>query len=178
MNSLMKMIKNRNIVIIILCITIILMGIGFIFLSMELKHEKESADKFNVVFNSVTKQSSVKGSSKEPTSEVNISSAGKVLNMRFSLFAAHDELTYIIKIKNKGTLPAKIVDINKNPDYDMETYKSLISPVTITTNDIEGRILEPKEEIDLKLVIYYNPSINKNINKNFDYNLSLITESN
>ena len=173
-----KMVTNRNIIIIILCSTIILMGICFIFLSMELKKQKDNVDKFNVVFDSVLKQTAVKGSDKEPVGQTNIESAGKVLNMNFSMFAAHDELTYLIKIKNKGTIPAKIVKIHKNPDYDMEIYKQSISPVEITTNDINGRVLAPGEVIDYKITLYYSPSVNKDITKNFSYNLALITESN
>lgn len=177
-DKIKKAVTNRNIIIIVLCITIILMGICFIFLSVELKKQQDSINKFNVVFDKVTKETSVKGSDKEPGDVVNIESAGKVLNMSFSLFAAHDEMTYLIKIKNKGTIPAKIVKINKNPDYNMEVYKQTITPVVITTTDVDGRVLQPNEELDYKLTVYYSPSLSKNVTKNFSYNLALITESN
>ena len=173
-----KMINIRNNIIIVLCITIILMAIGFIAISVKLKSYRDKEESFNVVFYDVSKQNTVKGSSKDPASQIEIDSSGKILNMDFSLFAAHDELTYLVTIKNKGTLPAKIVKIHKNPDYDIEAYKKLISPVTITTSDIEGKTLLPGEELEYKIVIYYNPSVNNNITKNFSYNLALITESN
>ncbi|MBR2678673.1 MAG: hypothetical protein IKE63_04570 [Bacilli bacterium] len=175
----MKRILNiRNNIIIVLCVTIILMAIGFIAISIELKTYRDKEESFNVVFRDISKQSSVKGSSKEPLSEVSIDSSGKIINMKFSLFAAHDELTYKAIIKNNGTLPAKIVKVLRNPDYDMEAYKKLIHPVTITTSDIEGKSLSPGEELEYKMVIYYNPSINNNVPKNFSYNIALITESN
>ncbi len=173
-----KMLYIRNNIIIILCVTIVLMAIGFVALSVRLKAYQEKEESFNVVFYDVSKQSSIKGSSKAPIGETSIDSSGKVLNMNFSMFAAHDELTYVTTIRNKGTLPAKIIKVLKNPDYSIETYKNLIHPVSITTSDIDGRTLLPGEELEYKITIYYNPSVNKNTTKNFSYNLALITESN
>lgn len=173
-----KMLNIRNNIIIVLCITIVLMAIGFIALSVKLRAYQEKEESFNVVFYDITKQNSIKGSSIAPVGDVSIDPTGKILNMNFSMFAAHDELTYAVTVKNKGTLPAKIVKIHKNPDYSMETYKKLIHPVSITTTDIEGKTLLPGEELEYKIVVYYSPSINKDETKNFSYNLALITESN
>lgn len=173
-----KMINIRNNIIILLCITIVLMAIGFIAISVKLKAYRDKEEKFDVVFYDVSKKSSIKGSAKEPVGNASIESSGKVLDMNFSLFAAHDELTYSVIIKNKGTLPAKIIKIHKNPDYSISTYKNLIYPVNITTTDVEGKTLLPGEELEYKIVVYYNPSVNKNVTKNFNYNLALITESN
>lgn len=173
-----KMINIRNTIIIVLCITIVLMAIGFIAISVKLKTYRDKEESFNVVFYDVSKQNVAKGSAKTPVSDATIDSSGKILNMNFSLFATHDEVTYSIIIKNRGTLPAKIIKVHKNPDYGMETYKNLIYPVSITTSDIEGKTLSPGEEIEYKVNVYYNPSTNKVVNKNFNYNLALITESN
>ena len=173
-----KMINIRNNIIIVLCITIVLMAIGFIAISVKLKAYKDKEESFNVVSSDISKKSTIKGSTKSPVGEVSIESSGKVLNMNFSLFAAHDELTYTATIKNKGTLPARIVSIHKNPDYNISTYKNLIYPVSITTTDIEGKTLLPGEAIEYSITIYYSPSISGNTPKNFNYNLALITESN
>ncbi len=173
-----KMINIRNNIIIVLCITIVLMAIGFVAISMRLKSYQDKEESFNVVFYEASRQNTTKGSNKSPVGDVSIDSSGKILNMNFSLFAAHDELTYSVIVKNKGTLPAKIIKVHKNPDYDIETYKKLIYPVTITTSDIEGKTLLPGEELEYKIIVYYNPSINSNVTKNFSYNIALITESN
>ena len=173
-----KMLSIRNNIIIVLCITIVLMAIGFIAISVKLKAYRDKEESFNVVFYDVSKKNTIKGSSTAPVGNVTIDSSGKILNMDFSMFAAHDELTYSVIVKNKGTLPAKIIKVHKNPDYSISTYKSLIYPVTITTSDIEGMTLLPDEELEYKITVYYNPSINKATPKNFSYNLALITESN
>lgn len=173
-----KMLSIRNNIIIVLCITIVLMSIGFIAISVKLKTYRDKEESFNVVFYDVSKKNAIKGSSKAPVGNVTIDSSGKILNMDLSLFAPHDELTYSIIIKNRGTLPAKIIKIHKNPDYSISTYKNLIYPVTITTTDVEGTTLLPNEEIEYKITVYYNPTINKTTTKNFSYNLALITESN
>lgn len=173
-----KMINIRNTIIIVLCITIVLMAIGFIAISVKLKSYRDKEERFNVVFYDVSKQNVVKGSSQSPVGQATIDSSGKILNMNFSMFATHDELTYTVTIKNTGTLPAKIIKIHKNPDYDIEAYKQLIYPVNITTTDVEGRTLSPGEELEYKINLYYNPSTNKVVTKNFNYNLALITESN
>ena len=136
-----KMINIRNTIIIVLCITIVLMAIGFIAISVRLKSYRDKEERFNVVFYDVSKQNVVKGSSQSPVGQATIDSSGKILNMNFSMFATHDELTYTVTIKNTGTLPAKIIKIHKNPDYDIEAYKQLIYPVNITTTDVEGRTL-------------------------------------
>ena len=172
------MLNIRNNIIIVLCVTIVLMAIGFIAISVKLKAYKDKEESFNVVFYDVSKQNTIKGSTKAPVGNASIDSSGKILNMDFSLFAAHDELTYAVIIKNKGTLPAKIIKIHKNPDYNISAYKDLIYPVSITTSDVEGKTLLPGEELEYKIVVYYNPSVNKVTTKNFSYNLALITESN
>lgn len=172
-----KMINIRNSIITILCITIICLGIGFIVLSSEYKKEKEDLDTFDVSFINVNKSSSIKGSEKEPFGKAEITTNNKEIDMNFNLNATHDELVYIATIKNKGTLEAEIVDIIESPNYSDENFKDLISPVTITISDIKGKKLKPNEEIELKIVVYYNPSLNEVIKKDISYKIGIIAKS-
>ena len=63
----------------------------------------------------------------------------------------------------------------ESPDYTINTFKNLINPVSITLSDIEGKVIEPKEKLNLKIVFYYNTE-NKGT-KSFDYKIGLITKS-
>ena len=104
-----NMIHIRNSVIIILCITVILLGIGFIILSVQLKNKTDEVPNLNVVFSKVKKTSSVKGSDKEPTSKAEIVSSGTEIEMKFNLNSTHDEITYVAEIENKGNLACEII---------------------------------------------------------------------
>lgn len=171
-----KMISARNSVIIILCITIICMGIGFIVLSMELEKKKNEKALFDMSFVSYAKVSSTKGGTVNPTGKLEIIDSGKVLDMSFTLNTAHDELIYNVVIKNNGTMTAEIVDLIASPDYISKGFNSLIEPVTITTNDLRGRELSPGEEVELKIALYYNPSTMKG-KRTIDFRLGLITRA-
>ena len=96
--------------------------------------------------------------------------------MNFNLYSIHDEIIYNATIKNKGTIPVEIVDIMESPNYKIDKYKKMISPVTITISDIKGKVLNPKESINLKIIVYYNPGEN-NSSKSIDYKIGLITKS-
>ena len=173
-----NMIHIRNSVIIILCITVVLLGVGFIVLSVQLDRKNNEIYTMDVVFNSVKKTSSVKGSEKEPTSNADIISNGTELDMKFNLNSIHDEITYVTEIKNKGNLPCEIVDVMQSPDYNNPEFEKLISPISINISDVKGKIIPPKEKIDLKIVVYYNKRENVSINpKSFSYRLGLITKS-
>ena len=112
-----NMINIRNSVIIILCMTIVVLGIGFIVLSVELKKKSDETYTSNLVFSNIKKTSSVKGSDKEPKSKAEITSSGYELDMNFNLNSSHDEVTYLATIKNKGTLPVEVVDVMESPNY-------------------------------------------------------------
>ena len=172
-----NMIHIRNSVIVVLCITIIFMGIGFIILSVNLKKEKDMTHSFDVSFVDVNKSSSVKGSNIDPTGKADIVENGKELDMAFTMNAVHDELVYVATIKNKGTLAAEIVDIIESPDYKLDSFNKNINPVTITLSNIKGKIIPPGDSIELKIVVYYNPSTNAGGKKTFPYRLGLITKS-
>ena len=170
-----KKIKS-NTIIIALCITIILMTVGFIILSISYKNKIDKVNSYNVVFTNIRKSSSIKGGSKEPTSEVKILDNLNEIDMKVTLNSNNDELSYIATIENKGTIPIEILDVLESPNYKLKEFKDLINPITISMTDIKGKTILPDETIDLKIVFYYNPS-NINTPKTFNYKIGLITRS-
>ena len=157
----MKGPKNiKNVIIIILCITIISMGIGFIVLSVRLDGYRKEEEVFDVCFTNIKMLSSIKGGSKEPTGQLEIDSSGKILNMDFRLFKEHDEVDYEVTIKNKGTVEASIIKLFSSPDFRNKNVINEIAPVTISISDISGKLLEPGEETTIKISAIYNPSLN------------------
>ena len=172
-----KRINIRNLVIIILCATLICLGIGFSVVAIQLKKEKAKNCSFEVVFSEVMKSSSVKGSEKEPTSDFKISDSGQTLDMNFVLNAPRDEITYVAVIKNEGTVPVEIVELMASPDYTGEKMQKLISPVTVKISDVKGKILEPDDKLEVKMVIYYNPSTAATVKKEINYKLGIIAKA-
>lgn len=170
-----SMIRIRNNIIIVLCLTIILLGVGFILLSVKLKQIKDTDNTYSIVFDSIKLTNSVKGSTIEPNSSAEITNSKQEIAMKFSLNAPHDEISYTASIVNNGNISAEIVDIMESPDYKIQPFKSMISPIAISLTDIKGKIISPGEKLDLKITVYYNPSIHENSNKTFTYKLSLIT---
>ncbi|MBR5370274.1 MAG: hypothetical protein IK137_03105 [Bacilli bacterium] len=168
-------INIRNSIIVILCVTIIFMSIGFIIISVNYTKNKNKNISYNVVFNNIKKISSVKGSNIEPKGIVKISDDSTEIEMSITMNSVHDELAYVTTIENKGTVPIKILDIMESPDYKLDSFKKLINPITVTLSDIKGKVLEPKETVDLKIVFYYNTG--KSEPKNFDYKIGIITRS-
>ena len=67
-----KLINVRNSVIIILCITIICMAIGFIVISVDYTKKTKENFSYSVIFTKIKKLSSVKGSTSEPKGTVSI----------------------------------------------------------------------------------------------------------
>ena len=172
-----KLVQVRNRIIIVLCITIICMGIGFIILSMAFKKEKESISSFDVVFSDVQTIAFVKGSDIEPSGKIEVIEGGRELDMTFTLNSVHDEASSVVTIRNNGTLPAEIVDVFTSPDYSIETYQKLISPVTLTFSDLKGKIIPPGEEMELKVVAYYAPNSITDAKKVVRCKVGLITKS-
>ena len=170
-----KMLNIRNNVIIILCITIICMAIGFIVISVDYTKNKNKDLSYSVVFKNIKKLSSVKGSTTEPKGTVTINDNSQEIDMHITMNAPHDELSYIATIENKSTVPIEILDIMESPDYKLDSFKKLISPVTITLSDVENKVIEPKETLELKIIFYYNSKDAGT--KTFDYKIGLITRS-
>lgn len=172
--------KVKNIVIVVLCITIIAMGIGFMFLSMKLENYRTEKDVFDVRFKSVRLLSSIKGGEKDPTGKIKIDSTGKILDMSFQLYHEHDEVDYEVTIKNEGTLEAKIVNLLSTPDFRSKQVIQEISPIVISISDMNGKILEPGEETSMKISAIYNPveaASLKNKSLKISGKIGMITES-
>ena len=172
-----KMIKIRNSIIIVLCITILLLCMGFVIVAVELKQKTDEIHSFDVSFDSIKKSSSIKGSTVEPVSTAEVLDGGKIINMDFVLNAPQDEITYTAVITNKGTLPAKIIAITESPDYTLSQFNNMISPVSIKLSDVVGKTIEANDEIELKIVVYYPPSTVATSTKKFNYKIGLIANS-
>ena len=168
-----KMINIRNSIIIVLCMTIILMAIGFIVLAVEYNKNAKKAI-FDTSFVKVKEVSYVKGGKTSPVAKSSITNRGKEINLNMTLSTSYDQVTYTILIRNDGTLPSEIIDIKEQPDYNIQELSKKIEPITITHSDVIGKILQPGEEIELKVSASYNVS-SINIKKNVDYQLALIT---
>lgn len=170
-----KRINVRNLIIAMLCFTVICLGIGFGILSMKLDNKTNEEKKFNVAFTSVSAETPVKGGKQTPSGTNSITTMGTTLKMNLIMYNPYDELTYNITIKNKGTLPAEILNIVESPDYINDaTALQKIAPVTITHNDVIGKVLEPEEETTLRIVAIYNRTTQV-ATKNIDYQLSIIS---
>lgn len=169
-----KPINIRNSVIVILCVTIITLAVGFIVLSIELETKKNQV--FDISFKKIDKVTSIRGGNIEPIGDIKILSEGKILDMNFTLSNVHDELIYKATIKNEGTISARIIDILETPEYS-KSLSTSIKPLSISYTDIEGKILEAGEETEIKISVVYNPT-EKQGKKNISLKLGLITKSN
>lgn len=174
---LKKRINIRNFIIIMLCATLICLGVGFSIVAIQLKKEKSNGCNYEVVFSELMKSSSVKGSEIEPSSDFKIISSGQIVDMNFTLNAPRDEITYIAVIKNEGSIPVEIVDLMTSPDYSDKNMQKLISPVTIKISDVKGKTIEPEENIEVKIVVYYNPSSATISKKSFNYQIGIISKA-
>lgn len=171
-----KLVSVRNGMIVILCITIICLGIGFIILSMELDKEKKTDKVYDVSFVEVSKISSVSGGSVEPVGNISIEDDGKLLNMDFTMNNARDELNYNITIQNNGTVDAEVLDLIESPEYYKGAFKTSLLPVSISFSDVSEKILEAGDSTDVKLNVVYNYSTVTGVKK-FNYKLGLLSKS-
>ena len=174
---MLNKINIRNSIIVILCLTIIVLCIGFSFLSVELKKEKETDFAFQVNFENVEKSSSVKGSSKEPFGKAEIINQKMGLNFDFSLSSSHDEITYLTTIKNNSDISCEIVDVVLSPDYINSDFKKQIAPVEVTATDLRGKVIPPKEEVEYKVTAYYMPSTLPLSTKSFSFQANILAKS-
>lgn len=154
-----KSINIRNLIITMLCITIIFMGIGFAFLAVKLNEKCNVQENFDVVITKVEAQTSIKGGQTAPTSTKELVDDGKTVKFNFTMNNPNDELAYEVTIKNTGTLPAKIIRLVSTPDYisDQKAMSS-IEPITIAHTKVNNKVLYPDETLTVKLVIKYNMS--------------------
>lgn len=156
-----KNINIRNLIIVVLCITIICMGIGFAYLSVVLENKDKEKHVLDVSITNIKEETPIKGGMASPKGSKELKNDKKTIDFNFTLFTPQDELAYTITVKNTGTLDAKIEDIITYPNYlEDENAKKTIYPITITHNDLSGKTLEPDEELEIKLVISYTPKGN------------------
>jgi len=173
MKRLLDRINIRNLVIVFLCITVIIMAIGYSILSIELKKDDPL---FKVSFTEVEQTSSVKGGSTNPEAKYKINNTGQRVDFNFQLNNPYDELIYKIVIKNEGNIPIEITDIIETPEYtkNSELAKS-IEPLKISYNDVTENVLEPEEETEINLVVQFSQGTPQK--KNINYSLVLLASS-
>ena len=139
-----RLVKNKNILIIILCITIILLSIGYALIAIRLK-EREATDKiYDVSITNIQEGTAIRGGEVLPTSKSDIINGNKTADFTFNLQNPGDTLTYIITIKNNGNLKAKIDGLAESPDY--------------INNDDEASRIYPGEEINLTITVEFSNS--------------------
>lgn len=173
-----SLLKTRDNVIIVLCITIILLGIGFILLSVKLKEKDEFLNVFDVSFVDVTKSSSIKGTTGEPKGDFEFLHNNKEIQFNFLLNSTHDELSYVVVLRNNGNIPCEIIDIMESPNYSVGgSFSHLIDPVSISITDVKGKVLLPEEELPFKIVVYYNPSVKPIKPISFIYKIGVLANS-
>ena len=165
----------RNMIIVILCITIILLGGGFAYVSMQIEDKKEEVI-FDVAIVSVEQMTAMQGGINKPKGTYNISNSGKTVDFLFNIYASGDEVCYKVVIKNNGNMPVRIVDLVEIPDYlnDVSSAQK-IYPVKISHDDINGKKIAAGEEIELKVVAYLN-SVNKELALEIPYQINILTE--
>lgn len=147
----------RNWIIIVLCITIVCMAIGFAILSMQLENNKTTTAIHDTSFVKVNPRTPVQGSTIVPNATASITNSGQTINFIFNLYAPTDEISYRITIKNKGTIDAEIINLIEYPDYINDSSKANeIYPVEIKHNNIIGKVLSPGEETELNVAATFN----------------------
>ncbi len=152
-----KYIRVKNIVIVALCITVVIMAAGYIILAIEIDKLQNVDSVFDVSFTNVKQISSIKGGSAEPSGSIDIQDSGKSLKMNFILNEVHDEIDYEITIQNRGTMDVALIDLIMSPDFTDFAILQAYDPISISLSTINGRILEPDEEATVKLSVFYNP---------------------
>ena len=98
-----------------------------------------------------------------------------VAGVIYKLYVTNDQITYNAVIKNKGTFKVKVLDLLESPNLSTDLNK-LITPVTITYSDVVDKELEPGEELDVKIVVTYNPSTMISGLREFSYTVGLIAK--
>lgn len=173
-----KTVNIRNIIIVMLCITIIFMGVGFAYLSVILNEKNNEKPILDVSIVRVEEETPIKGGLVAPVGVRELKNDKKTINFNFLMYTPQDELSYKIVVRNTGTLPAKIEDILTYPNYlEDEKAKQSIYPITITHNDISDKILEPEEELEIKLVTLYT-NTGQNIGQvSINYQMTILATS-
>lgn len=168
-----KLVKNKNLIIMMLCITIILLSIGFTLISMRLANQEENM--YDVEIVNIQQGTAIRGGTTLPTGEASITNNGKTADFTFQLSTPNDMLTYIITIKNNGNLKAKIDGLAESPDYlNDNNQANSILPVIVKHNDIVNQELNPGEEINLTITVEFASS-GQTTKRTVPYEISILT---
>ena len=159
--------QGKNSIIIFLCITILSLVIGFVFLSSRLSQLKKDSSSYRVVFTKVEKVSSIKGGDEEAFGEGKIILDGHEIELNLEFYNIHDEMTFLVTIQNKGGIPSRIIDI-------LENNKSSDVPIKISI-DKPKNVIDSFEEEKIKIKVSYSSS--ELVRKRVKYKLGLLTES-
>ena len=154
-----KLLKIKNNIIVILCVTIVFLAIGFVVISVKMENMIYKKEVFDVSFTDFRQITSIKGGLAEPNSNLAISSNGKILSLNFELYTEHDEIDYEVTITNNGTIAAVIDELVMSPDFSDPIVLQAIDPIVVRMSDISGKLLEPGEETTIKLSVMYNTGI-------------------
>lgn len=172
-----NLVKTRNWIIIILCLTIVCLGIGFAILSMELSSKKDNEPQFSIEFVRAETRTPVQGGQKAPIVTSSITNSNQTINMEFNLYAPRDEIGYKITIRNTGNISAEIINLVEKPDYITDaSIANTIFPVTISHNNIVGKVLEPGEEVELNIIAMFDYN-SLPVDVKIPYQLSIIAKS-
>ncbi len=172
-----KNVNIRSLIIIILCLTIILLGIGFILLANKLNAKNNEEQIFAVEITKVEASTAVKGGAFSPVGTKEITNSGKSVNFNFTLYAPKDELAYTITIANTGNIKARLIDVIDSPNYIKdERNKDLIYPVTITHSSIKNKVLSPGDTATVKVIVNYGMS-KESKQVTIPYQLSILATS-
>lgn len=170
-----KVRKNKDIVIAVLCITIILMSIGFVYLSTELESKKTEGKMYDVGIVKISEGTSIKGGATLPTGTSKITNNKATAQFTMTLNNPKDLLTYNIIIKNNGNFASQIDNIIETPNYSKNNNEAnAILPVIIKHNDITGQTLKPGEEITLTITAEFSLS-GLPMKKVIPYEISILT---
>lgn len=170
-----KLVKNKNIIIAILCITIILLCVAFSLVSMRLEAKDAAGKIYDVEITNIQEGTAIRGGVDLPYASSEITNNGKTAEFIFNLSYPSDTLTYIVTIKNNGNLKAKIDGLSESPNYLEDTNQAnAILPIIINHNNIINQELSPGEEIKLTITAEFSSSGQPMV-KQIPYNVSILT---
>ena len=168
---------NKNILINSLIIALILVSSCLVLSIDRYNNIKEETSNFKIEFVNVDKLNPIQAGTFAPTSTDTIINNGLSIDMSFDLYTPNDEITYVATIKNTSKTKGKIINIIRQPDYlNDQSSIDKIYPCKITMNNINGKILNPGEEVKLNITANYQPSNVKSKGINIPYEISILTE--
>ena len=144
-----KLVKNKNTIIAILCLTIIVLSIGFTLIALKLK-ERESKNKiYDVSIVRIQEGTAIKGGEILPTGTSKIENNGKTADFEFKLNNPKDTLTYIITVTNNGNIPAKLMSVPDVTTINGEEPTEVQFNVSVLD---EKMVLQPTETAQIAVV--------------------------